>query len=84
MQANIEEIYATAIRPLDREDKLRIATLILEEISQTGTSEKRQRTGGDITRFFGMYKGGDPHDSDNEKIDADLARAYADNHEEER
>lgn len=38
---------------------------------------------GDITKFFGMYKGGDPNGSDNEKIDADLARAYADNHETE-
>lgn len=83
MGANVEEIYATAIRPLPREDKLRIATLILEEVTGTGTSAQRKRTGGDITKFFGRYQGGDPQGSDNAKIEADLARAYTDNHEEE-
>ena len=43
----------------------------------------RPKRNGDIRKFFGMYKGGDPNGSDNEKIDADLARAYADNHEDE-
>ena len=43
----------------------------------------RPKRNGDIRKFFGLYKGGDPNGSDNEQIDADLARAYADNHEHE-
>lgn len=39
-----------------------------------------RRGGGDITKFFGALKGGDPRGADNDKIDADLARAYADDH----
>ena len=38
---------------------------------------------GDITKFFGMFDSGDPDSSDNERIDADLAREYGDNHEDE-
>lgn len=38
---------------------------------------------GDITKFFGMFDSGDPASSDNERIDADLAREYGDNHEDE-
>lgn len=80
MQANLQEIYATTIRPLPDDEKLQIATLILEEVTRksnaTGGSEKPKRK-GDITKFFGMWKGGAANDSDNDKIDADLARAYA-------
>jgi hypothetical protein len=80
MQADIQEIYATAIRPLSAAEKLRIAALILEEVtgqsSATGGSQTPGRR-GDITKFFGSWKGGRADDSENERIDADLARAYA-------
>ncbi len=82
MPTTIQEIYATAIRPLPDKEKLQLATLILEEVTKRGEDEKPQRK-GDITRFFGMFNSGDPDSADNERIDADLARAYADNHEEE-
>ncbi len=86
MQVNIQEIYQQTIRPLSEQEKLQLAALILNEISRAPSGDEAQakpKRKGDITKFFGMYKGGDPHASDNEKIDADLARAYADNHEDE-
>jgi len=36
-----------------------------------------------LMRFAGSVSTGDPHSSDNERIDADLAREYANNHEDE-
>ena len=86
MQADIQEIYQRTIRPLSEQEKLQLAALILNEISHAPSNDAAQekpKRKGDITKFFGMYKGGDPHGSDNEKIDADLAHAYADNHEDE-
>lgn len=84
MATDIQEIYASAIRPLPDSEKLKLAALILEKVtrqeSADGAPERPPRT-GDITRFFGMFKSGDPDASDNERIDADLARAYADTHE---
>ncbi len=86
MQANIQEIYTTAIRPLTNEEKLQIAALILEEVTSQTPANGMQQTSpkkGDITKFFGSWKGGTANDSDNEKIDADLARAYAQDAENE-
>ena len=42
MQSNIQEIYATAIRPLPDDEKLQIATLILEEVNGKSLRAKRQ------------------------------------------
>jgi len=36
---------------------------------------------GNLRRQFGAVHGGDPRSADNERIDADLARAYGDSHE---
>ncbi len=80
MQANIQEIYTSTIRPLTSDEKLRIATLILEEVTGTapvnGVRESPEPK-GDITKFFGTLEGGAPNGSDNEAIDTDLAREYA-------
>lgn len=81
MAIDIQEIYATAIRPLPDKEKLQLATLILEEVTKKGEDEKPRRK-GDITKFFGMWKGGDENGSDNEQIDRDLARAYAQEYED--
>ncbi len=52
---------------------------ILEKVAQAipvqPASPEPERK-ADITQFFGMWSGGDPHGSDNERIDADLAREY--------
>lgn len=86
MSSDIQEIYSTAIESLPDSEKLKLASLILEKVSQRSAAndeiEKPPRT-GDITRFFGMFNSGDPDSADNERIDADLARAYADDHEDE-
>jgi hypothetical protein len=80
MQANIQEIYANTIHPLTSDDKLRIAALILEEVTGkspvNGGSQTPERK-DDITKNFGLWEGGDANDSDTEQIDADLAREYA-------
>lgn len=35
---------------------------------------------GDVRKFFGTFDSGDPDSANNEKIDADLADAYTDDH----
>ncbi len=80
MQANLQEIYTSTIRPLTNDEKLRLATLILEEVTGTvpvnGVPETPEPK-GDITKFFGTWDSGTLNGSDNEAIDADLAREYA-------
>jgi hypothetical protein len=48
-----------------------------------GLEPKKNGLTGGIREMFGTWSSGDPHSADNDKIDADLARAYADNHEDE-
>jgi len=44
---------------------------------------KRRRAGlARLMRFAGCVSSGDPQSSDNERIDADLAREYANDHED--
>lgn len=43
---------------------------------------KRERR-GDVTKFFGIFSSGDPDSANNERIDADLANAYLDDHSPE-
>lgn len=82
MQTDIQELYRTTILPLPDSEKLELASLILEKVTKKNGGGK-PRSDGDITKFFGIFKGGDSGGSENEKIDADLARAYADDHEDE-
>ncbi len=48
----------------------------------TSEGESSKRKGG-IREMFGTWSSGNPKSADNEQIDADLAKAYADNHEGE-
>lgn len=81
MQTDIQEIYQKNILPLPEKEQLKLASLILERVTKKDDGEKSERTGGDITKFFGMFDSGDPDSSDNEKIDADLARYYLEDYE---
>ena len=81
MEDSVQDFYRRNVRPMTEEERKRLAALILNELSEETTGKPKRK--GDITKFFGMYKGGDPNGSDNEKIDADLARSYADDHETE-
>ena len=47
------------------------------------TEEERRAAWERLMRHMGTVDSGDPHSADNERIDADLAREYADNHEED-
>lgn len=73
MEINVQEFYQQTVRPLPERERLTLATLILQDISQHPPVERK----GDIRKFFGSWKGGDANGSDNEQIDRDLARVYA-------
>lgn len=80
MQANIQEIYSTSIPSLSDAEKLQLAALVLEDVTgktpaNAATTPPKRK--GDITQLFGMWQGGAADDTDNEKIDADLARVYS-------
>jgi hypothetical protein len=84
----VQEIYSTSIRPLGESEKLQIATLILEEITQirkdrqVSDTEKafaRQR----LLQFAGSVGSGNANLSDNEQIDRDLALESLNAHEDE-
>jgi len=88
MQNTIQEIYTTSIRPLGESEKLQIATLILEEVTQNRKSQQisveekglaRQR----LRQFAGSVGSGNRNSSDNEQIDKDLALEYLNPHEDE-
>lgn len=51
----------------------------LRRLLDKADAPKRERK-GDITKFFGIFSSGDPDSANNEKIDADLAKAYLDDH----
>ena len=81
----VTEIYATSIRPLGEGEKLELATLILEDISQLKKARSNGETNGNggIRELFGSVSLGHPTGADNESIDADFAREYISKHEDE-
>jgi hypothetical protein len=78
----IQEVYKNNILPLSEKDRLKLVALIVNEISGLPKSGVTRRAGR-LREMFGSADSGHPNGSDNERIDADLARAYADNHEDE-
>lgn len=52
-----------------------------ELIIQLQMGPARKKIPGLVERHFGTLDSGDPDSGNNEKIDADLAREYADTHE---
>jgi hypothetical protein len=76
----IQDIYQKIILPLDEKARVKLIELIARDISRPPEA-KSKNSNGDITKFFGMFNTGDPDSADNEKIDADLARAYLEDYE---
>jgi hypothetical protein len=85
---SVQEIYTTAIRPLGENEKLQIAALILEDVTQIRKEKPlsdgertlaRQR----LRQFAGSVRSGNSNGSDNQKIDKDLATEYLNRHEDE-
>ncbi len=83
MQSNIQEVYREQILPLDEKERLKLAALIINDISNKPETNGQSKTTGGIREMFGTWSSGNPQSSDNEQIDADLARAYADTHDDE-
>jgi hypothetical protein len=81
----VREIYTQTIRPLGEGQRLELATLILEEITSERTKETKSETNGSgsLRELFGSVSLGHPTGADNESIDADLAREYGNDHEDE-
>ena len=49
-------------------------------IDKLTLSTSPKRTPGALRKHFGLIDSGDPRSADNDKIDADLARSYMDDH----
>lgn len=86
MQTDIQEIYQTAILPLPEKEQLKLASLILERVVK---KDENSASDGKTRAVFGIWEGRElTHEEylkldHNERIDFDLAKSYADNHEEE-
>ena len=81
----VRDIFTRSIRPLPREDKLELASLILEDVTQR-SGEGIEPDAGDerLRSLFGSVSLGHPTGADNVSIDEDLQREYSDRHEGER
>jgi hypothetical protein len=84
MQDNIQDIYRQKIHPLPDSEQLKLASLILEKVTGKGGSSHTNGTKGSVRELFGKGHSGDPSGADNEGIDADLARAYLDTHDDDK
>lgn len=83
MPTTIQEVYQKQILPLDEKQRLKLAALIISEISNKPESNTDTQSAGGISELFGSVSLGHPTGSDNDGIDADLAKAYADTHDDE-
>jgi hypothetical protein len=59
-----------------------LKTRIETQIFPLFEKEYKVAASGKIQRYFGIWGSGDSHSADNDRIDADLAKEYADTHEE--
>ncbi len=74
MQNNIKEVYREQILPLGEKERLKLATLIISEISNKPETNDETKSAGGIREMFGSVSLGHSIGSDNESIDDDLAR----------
>jgi hypothetical protein len=76
MNPDLNKVLDAALKlPPDQQQEL------IKELRGRGFPMGKRR--GDVRKFFGTFDSGDPNSADNEKIDSDLAEAYADDHEPE-
>jgi hypothetical protein len=81
MQPNIQEIYRRNVFPLSDEDQLKLASLILESVTEKHAARKG---GTSIRELFGSADLGFATGTGNEEIDDDLAKAYLNREEDDR
>ncbi len=81
----VQEIYTQTVRVLPVRERLSLAALILDEITQGHelveahpplSEEQRQVALAGLMQHAGAVSSGNPRAGDNEQIDADLAREY--------
>jgi len=83
MPDTIQEVYREQILPLGEKDRLKLAALIISDISNKPETNGEAKTAGGIREMFGSVSLGHPTGSENDGIDADLAREYGSTHEDE-
>jgi hypothetical protein len=87
MQTNVQEFYTQNVLPMNEQERLKLAALIIGDLSNgrefKPANQNQPRKKSSIRGLFGKGRSGDPTGADNEKIDADLARQYASTHEDE-
>ena len=74
------------LEPLKVERKSRAILTLLDDDHgkrKQMSAEEEQAAEERFARHFGAIKSGDPNSCDNEKIDADLIRAYEDTHDDQ-
>ncbi|MGH9945755.1 MAG: hypothetical protein ACRD6X_00980 [Pyrinomonadaceae bacterium] len=73
MSPDLNTVLDAAMKLPPRERQALIAKLTLDSLPV--------KMPGAVRKHFGTFNSGDPRSADNDKIDADLAREYADTHE---
>ena len=88
MQTDAQEIYQKTILPLPEKEQLKLASLILERVTRNDETENSTDNSKKEV-IFGWWQGKEITYEEylkldhNERIDFDLAKAYAENHENE-
>lgn len=78
-ERTLEELISE-LPPRGREEVRDFVESLLKTERERGAPPAGDRD-DELRQFFGSWDSGDPHSADNERIDADLAREYADTHE---
>ena len=83
MPDSVHEVYQQQILPLSENERLRLAALIISDISSKSEKNGERETKGEIREMFGSVSLGHPTGADNESIDTDLIREFGSTHERE-
>ena len=78
MPNTVQEVYQQQILPLSESERLRLAALIISDISnQSGKNGEHRQ----LRELFGSVSLGHPTGVDNKSIDSDLLREYGSTHD---
>jgi len=83
MPDTIQEVYREQILPLNEKERLQLAALIINDISNKSETNSEIKSTAGIREMFGSISLGRPTGSDDESIDADLGYEYGSTHEDE-
>lgn len=82
MSGNVQELYQQAVLPLPEQARLELVALIINDMMQKrALNGEQRRSEKKLSGLFGSASLGYATGVDNETIDADLAREYANTHE---